>query len=98
MTLRVERACGIRFVLKEGSASIPWDWSKHRVRIQQKDGPGEEIGSASSGKEYRALVSQPGTYSVNFESISGYNPVPAQDVEVKPREFADVTITLVPTK
>jgi hypothetical protein len=98
ITLRAQRACGVRLLLKEGGAIVPWDYSRHRVHLRQEDGSGEEMGSSSDGKEYRAFVSEPGTYSVSFDPIDGYEPVPPQDVEVKPRQFTDVMITLVPAR
>jgi hypothetical protein len=98
ITLRIERACGVQIDLKEGGAPVPWDWSTHRIVIRQKDGPGTQEGSGNRGNVFRSTVSQPGTYEVGLEPISGYEPVPAQVVEVKPKEFTNVTITLVPSK
>ncbi len=93
-TLRLERACGFRVLLKDGDATVPINWPSHKLEAKRTDGTGEASGWGSDETGFRVTVSAPGLYQVTLGPIEGYEPIPVQEVAVKPREFVELVVKL----
>ena len=81
-------ACGLTFVLKDGEATVlfEWDW----VRLQEVDGEGRsEVFSGT-----RVSVTNSGTYRITWKAIPGFKPVPPQDVFIPSGTWVPVVIQL----
>jgi len=93
-TLKLDKTCGVRVILKSGGTAIPWDDEAYRITLVRVDGKG---GSRSSGGESAAhcvTVSSPGRYRVTFGKFPGFKPVAPREVTIGRGEMVDLTIEL----
>ena len=95
-TFPIVRSSGVRIVLKDGEATIPWRW-EHGVRLLQIGGSGRDWAGGGMGDSaaHCLTVTNPGRYRVTFREVPGYRPVAPFEVEIPAGEMVDLVIPLV---
>jgi hypothetical protein len=97
-TLRLTRASGVRIRFFDGDLPVSSIPDEYEVTLKPAEGELTERSWGSRGKYLYVAVPAPGLYDLTVKPIEGFEPVPPQRVQVKPKEFLEVTINLVRAK
>jgi hypothetical protein len=97
-TIALVRECGIRLVLHQGSAVIPWDEEAFRATLVRVDGKGRARGGGGDEHAFCITVEEPGRYRVAFGSFPGYKLVTPIEVYIARGKFVDVDVELFPDR
>lgn len=88
-TLRIQRACGVRVEVYDGETPVPLsDYDMFEIKAVEHDG------RATASSNTWSQVSAPGRYRVTFKSLTGFQPVPPQEVTIPAGEMIDVRVNL----
>ncbi|MCE9595307.1 MAG: hypothetical protein K8S98_14055, partial [Planctomycetes bacterium] len=94
VTLRLQPACGIRLSLRDGDTQVtlPDSWWEHPEPESGTIGKGSMMMRDRGG--LRAMVTAPGTYTIQPPKLDGYVQPPLQRIEVRAGEFTEHVVQL----
>lgn len=91
--LELVRASGVRLVFREGQAALPlgldWLWN---VQVRSAGGVQHPEGRQVRGGQL-TLYLAPGTYTLEFPALAGFEPLEPLAVEVRADEVAEVVVS-----
>lgn len=90
LTVRLEPACGVELVLRDGEAVVPWD--NERWQLQLQDANGRSGIRYWSGGRFTAF--RPGEYTLHLRGPAEYQAVAERQVTVEATRFTRVEIEL----
>ncbi len=95
LTVEASPSCGIRVALFDGEVPLPLSDLPRSITIRG-DNPNHRVVSWSNERNAKlARVSGPDTYKVSMGPVSGFEPIPTQEILVELGELYELDIELV---
>jgi hypothetical protein len=93
-TVRLQRGCGMAIKLLDGETPVafPKDWY---LKLECVSGSGRTTLQQLGDYERKLMVTEPGTYTLEVPSFSGYEPVPTQTIDIAAGHFTEHVVQLV---
>lgn len=90
-------ACGVEFELYDGADRLPWPQGLH-VELEEPGGDGAATSWTWLDFGMRIVVSHAGGYRLTLGEVPGYQPIPPQELQIRPGMMLrhDVLLTRVP--